>query len=96
VQRFLRHIVVENKYMELSFLSNQIELMLNMLQHHFDQVNIKYWILLLESVAEKKNYIKNIIDSSDKPRLKKKVENIFPELIEVLKSKLQVNNKLVA
>ena len=96
VQRFLRHLVVENKYMELSFLSNQIELMLNMLQHHFGQVNIKYWILLLETITEKKNYIKNIIDSSDKPRLKKKVEEIFSELIEALTNKLQVNSKLAA
>jgi len=96
VRRFSRHIVIENQHMELKFLSDQIELMLNMLQRHFEQVNIKYWQILSETIADKNDYIKNIIDSSDKPRLKKKVEDIFPELIEVLKNKLHVCSKLAA
>lgn len=96
VKRFIRHITIENKYMELSFLSNQIELMLNMLQKYFDQVNIKYWHLLAETIAEKKNYVQSIIDNSDKPRLKNKVLEILPAFIEVLENKLHLNNKLAA
>ena len=96
VRRFITHIAIENKYMELSFLSKQMQLMLNLLQKYFVQVNIKDWIALEEIIEEKKNYIKNIIQNSDKPRIKKKAEELFPKLLEVLKNELQFNIKKAA
>jgi transposase len=53
VKRFTKHIVIENKFMEIGFLSNQIELMLNIFQGHFNQVDKKYWRLLLNAIVDK-------------------------------------------
>lgn len=96
VRRFITHIAIENKYMELDFLSKQMHLMLNLLQNYFKQVNIKDWIALEEIIEEKKIYINNIIKNSDKPRIKKKAEELVPKLLEVLKNKLQANIKKAA
>ena len=46
VQRLITHIMIENKHMEISFLSGQLELMLNLLEMHFKQVGIKDWLML--------------------------------------------------
>lgn len=96
VKRFIRHLTVENKYMDLKFLLSQLQLMLNMFHRNFNQVDIKYWKLLENTVTEKKNYICSIINDSDKPRLKMNAEEIFPELLDVLKNKLHQKIKLVA
>jgi hypothetical protein len=77
--------------MSISFLFSQIELMLNMLNSYFEQVSIKTWRVLEEVINQKKNYLDHIITNSDKPRIKDKVEKLFPEMIEVLKNKITSN-----
>jgi len=96
VKRFIRHLVIENKFMEISFLSKQIELMLNMLRRNFKQVNIKYWKQFSETITEKKDYIENIIDSSDKPRVQKKIKENYSELMALLNDELNKKNTAAA
>lgn len=88
VQRLITHISIENQQMELSFLSSQIELMLNMLDSYFEQVSIKTWRVLEEVLNQKKDYLDHIIANSDKPRIKDKAEKLFPEMIVALKNKI--------
>jgi len=96
LKRFIRHLTVENKFMDLSFLLSQLELMYNMLNQHFDRVSIKYWNLLENTIIEKKNYVCNIINKSDKLRLKKNAEEIFLDLLHQLNYKLHTCTKLAA
>ena len=91
VQRLITHIIIENKQMELSFLSGQFELMLNLLKNHFKQVTIQDWIMLEKAIEDKKDYLKTINKNSKKPRIIKKTEELFPMLINQLKSKIQEN-----
>ncbi len=88
VQRLITHISIENQHMELSFLSSQIELMLNLLNCYFEQVSIKTWRILDEVINQKKDYLDHLIENSDKPRIKEKTEEFFPKMIERLKSKI--------
>jgi len=88
VRRLITHILIENKYMELSFLSGQMELMLNLLKINFKQVEMNNWILLKTTIIDKKSFIKSIIQNSDKPRAKKKMQELFPNLIDELENKL--------
>jgi hypothetical protein len=90
VKRFIRHIMLENKYMELSFLSNQIELMTNLLTNYIEYVNIKYWHSLAEIIKEKRNFIQNVIENSQQIRLKAKASINFPNLLQLLNDKLCV------
>lgn len=96
VKRFIRHLMVENKYMELKFLLSQLELMLNMLNRNFDQVRIKYWKLFENILAEKENYICTLINCSDNTRLKQNAEKFFYELLDALKKKLPLNSRMAA
>ncbi len=96
VRRFITHISVENRHMGLSFLSGQFELMLNLLNNHFEQIGIKDWQLLANTIEEKKDYLDGIIQNSDKPRIKLKIEGIYPLLLEQLKSKLPSKEKCAA
>ncbi len=91
VQRLITHISIENQHMELSFLSSQIELMLNLLNSYFGQVSIKTWRTLAEVINQKKDYLDHLISNSDKPRIKSKTEELFPKMIERLKSKTSLN-----
>jgi hypothetical protein len=96
VKRFIRHLMIENKFMDLTFLLSQIELLLNMLNRHFDQVSIQHWKLLENTITDKKNYISSIVICSDKPNLKKNAEEMFPELLKALKNKLHPAYRMVA
>jgi len=88
VRRFIKHIAIENKQMELKFLLSQIELILNMLENYFRHVKMKDWRLLANTIKEKKHYLINIIENSEKPKLKGKAEELFSKMLEVLKNKL--------
>ena len=91
VRRLITHIIIENKHMELSFLSGQFELMLNLLENHLKQVEMKDWLMLEKAIKDKKDYLESIITNSEKPRVKKKAENFFGELKEKLKSSIKEN-----
>ncbi len=88
VQRLITHIMIENKHMEISFLAGQLELMLNLLKMHFKQVGIKDWLMLETAMKNKKKYLESIIQNNDKPRVKKKAEELFPKLIDELENRL--------
>lgn len=90
VRRFVTHISIENKHMDVSFFSCQIELMLNLLENYFEQVELKEWRILAEIIIIKKDYIENIIENSDKPRVKQKAKDLFPMLQNELKNKFQL------
>ncbi len=91
VRRLITHVIIENKHMQLSFLSGQFELMLNLLENYFKQVEIQDWIMLEKAIEDKKRYLESIIRNSEKPRIKKKAEEFFPKLIDKLKSSIQGN-----
>jgi len=93
IRRFITHISIENRHMELSFLSAQMGLMINLLENHFEQVEIKIWRLLEKVILEKKDYLDNIIEHSEKPRVEKKARELFPKLLESLDSNIQLLNK---
>ncbi len=84
VHRLIKHISIENEHMELSFLLGQIELMLNLLNGYSEQVGMKDWCLLAETIDKKMDYLNAIMENSDKPIVKKKAEKLFPELIKKL------------
>ena len=88
VQRFITHISIENKHMEINFLSDQMELMINLLQNYFGKVKSEKWSLLADVIQKKKDYIQKIIQTSGKPRIKEKAEILFPELMSQLKNKV--------
>lgn len=96
VRRLITHIVIENRHMELSFLSKQFELMENLLDDYFDKVDIEDWHLLANTINEKKDYLEKIIQDSDKPRIKQKTEELYPLFCERLRSKLSSKEKNVA
>ena len=88
VHRFVTHISIENRHMDLSFFSNQIELMLNLLSGYFERVALKTWRLLDDAITQNKPFLDNLIADSEKPKIKTKVEKNFPLLIEELKHKI--------
>jgi transposase len=96
VRRLITHISIENQHMELSFFSGQIKLMLNLLNGYFEQVDIKDWCLLADTMEEKKDYLEEIIQNSDKPRVKKKAEELYPLLLEKLKNRLLSEERCAA
>lgn len=96
LKRFIRHLTVENKLMDLAFLQSQLELIENLLNRHFDRIQIKYWNLLEKTIIEKKNYISKIINESDKPKLKNNAEKFFPVLLNLLNNKLHNCTRLAA
>ena len=96
VRRLIAHIAIENRHMELSFLSKQFQLMTNLLDGYFDKVDIEEWRLLAYTIDEKKDYLERIIRDSDKPRIKHKTEELYPLLCEQLRSKLSSKEKHVA
>ena len=51
VHRFVTHISIENQHMDLSFFSNQIELILNLLGSYFECVDTKTWRLLDDAIT---------------------------------------------
>lgn len=96
IKRLVTHFIIENKHMELSFLSSQLELMLNLFEKHFKQVDIKDWIMLEKVIKSKRNFIESIIKSSDKPRVQTKTEKLFSKLINELDNWLSENIKCAA
>ncbi len=96
VRRLITHIAIENRQMELSFLSKQFTLMANLLGGYFDKVDIEEWHLLLNTIDEKKDYLERLIRNSDKPRIKEKMEELYPLLCEQLRSKLSSTEKHLA
>ncbi len=88
VRILTKHILIENKHMEISFLCSQLELMLNLLEKHFKEVEIRDWVMLEKAVKDKRNYIESIIQNSDKPLIKRKSEELFPRLTDELENKL--------
>lgn len=88
VHRLITHISIENRHMDLSFYSNQIELMLNLLGGHFEYVDIKTWRLLDDTITQKKSFLDDLIVVSEKPKIKAKANKNFPLLIEELKNKI--------
>ncbi len=88
VRRLITHISIENQHMELSFLSSQIELILNLLSGYFGHVSLKTWCLLDEVVDQKKDFLDRIIVNSEKPRIKDKAKKLLPEMIKGLKNKI--------
>jgi hypothetical protein len=67
VRRLIMHMSIENPHMRLSFLLGQIELMLNLIDGFFENVSIKDWCLLAETIKQKEEYLEKIIKNSDKP-----------------------------
>lgn len=72
--------------MGINFLSNQMELMINLLQNYFGKIQREKWFLLADVIQEKKDYIQKIIQTSEKTRKKAKAEILFPELLSLLKN----------
>ena len=93
VRRLITHLTIENRHMDLSFLSGQLELMLNILNDYFEQVDIKDWGLLANMIEDKKDYLEKIIRDSDKPRIKQKAEEIYPLLLKQMNSKISIEDK---
>lgn len=96
VRRLITHITIENRHMDLSFLSKQFELMLNLLDGYFEQVDIKDWRILANIIEDKKDYLAMIIRKSDKPRIKQKTEELYPLLLEKMRSKISLEGKYAA
>jgi len=76
--------------MDVSFLSGQFELMLNLVKNYFEHVEIKDWIMLENVIKNKKSYLESIIHNSEKPIIKKKAKELFPELIYKLKNSIKI------
>ncbi|MCP4550786.1 MAG: IS630 family transposase [Bacteroidetes bacterium] len=89
VHRLITHISLENRHMDLSFLSNQIELILNLLNDYFEQVSLKTWRLLDDVIAQKTAFLNNLIANPEKPRIKAKAEKNFPLLVVELENKIK-------
>jgi transposase len=85
INRFNRILLVENDQMDLSFLLKQLLLMSNLNNNYlFEIEKTNEWILFKKLFLAKKCFIAEIIQKSEKPKLKKKALIVLEELVKII------------
>ncbi len=92
VSRFIK--MLENNITEMNmlFLSKQMHLMLNIIKIYWDKVDFKIWLSFNKLLNSKEKKINEYIENDNKPKRKKKVENAFKKIIEILNLKIDAQD----
>lgn len=84
VSRFNKLLMIESKQMDVKFLTKQLFLMSNVAKDYYKKVPVAVWTQLADLIVEKNDYIKNIINSSEKEKQKTKAQRAMQEFKDVL------------
>jgi len=84
VSRFNKVLLIESEQMDISFLNKQLLLMSNISQQFPSIVKTKQWNQLKELIVLKNKYIKAIINSSNKKRIKPEAQQNLENIAKIL------------
>lgn len=84
IKRFITQLMTDNCQMDVGFIAKQLLLMRNIFKKYDSVVQSKEWIALSELFFEKKQFMIDIIEASDKPQISKKALEAFALLSKIL------------
>ncbi len=96
VARFTEMLKQAASILEISTLTKQMCLMINLFDHYFDEVQENNWEKLFDVLQSQKEVLGNSIMNEEGPKKKKKAENALNSLMAILQDYTDQNFKEVA
>jgi len=84
VRRFCLLLSIETPQMDSKFLTRQLLLMSNIAENYLGLIPVADWLRLIDLASEKRDYIKNIIQSDHRPKCQNKAREAYTRFVEVV------------
>ncbi len=84
ISRFNKQLLIENRQMDIQFLTKQLLLMFNIAHTYPDKVQTREWKQLCDLLIKKRDYLNSIIDIDSKESLRNKASQALDRLDAIL------------
>ncbi len=96
VVRFTKILTIAANKFEISSLTKQLKLMLNLLNNYTSEISIKYWKDLLEVIQSNEVTLRQLIKKEESAKRRKKADDALDVLLKVLDSSIYHDHPKIA